>query len=226
MRQSRIARRDRSTGGAASLGRGSKRRARSHRGRARPPAAIAVGQDSTSRPYDVRVSIPVASPATVRLLVTSSQRDDLMKGRLPVQPPHPRALLTLLEGVALYSGEPLYVVISAGNHRDAWLGSEQWCEDLWPAESPLVRFDFAIPPPRRRRTLRGVGDFRDVRRQLSPAIGGSSARARRPSPTRILGARLPRGRARGEGGRGRTAPRGVRTRRTEAWEPTTRRGAA
>ena len=43
---------------------------------------------------------------------------------------------------------------------------------------------------------------------VSPAIGGSSARARRPSPTRILGARLPRGRARGEGGRGRTAPRG------------------
>ena len=112
-------------------------------------------------------------PTTIRIgsqhlkvLVTSSQGDGLMKGRLPVQPPHPRALVTLLEGVALYSGEPLYVVISAGNHRDAWLGSEQWCEDLWPAESPLVRFDFAIPPPRRRRTLRGVGDFRDVRRQL------------------------------------------------------------
>ena len=102
----------------------------------------------------------------LKLLVTSPEGDDLIKARLPIRPPHPRALLTLLEGIALFSGEPLYAVISAGEDRDAWLGSEQWCEDLWPAESSLVHFDFAIPPPRPRRTLRGVGDFRDVRRQL------------------------------------------------------------
>lgn len=102
----------------------------------------------------------------LKLLVVSPDGDDLIKARLPTQPPHPRALLTLLEGVALWSGEPLLAAISAGEHRDAWLGSEQWCEDLWPAESALVHFDFAMPPPRARRPLRGVGDFRDVRRQL------------------------------------------------------------
>jgi len=102
----------------------------------------------------------------LKLLVTSPEGDDLIKARLPIRPPHPRALLTLLEGIALFSGEPLYAVISAGEDRDAWLGSEQWCEDLWPAESSLVHFDFALPPPRARRRLRGVGDFRDVRRQL------------------------------------------------------------
>jgi hypothetical protein len=111
-------------------------------------------------------------PTTIRLdkelklLVTSPEGDDLLKARLALRPPHPRALLTLLEGVALWSGEPLYVVISAGEHRDDWLGCETWAEELWPTESPLVRFDFAIPPPRPRRTLRGVGDFRAVRRQL------------------------------------------------------------
>ena len=73
---------------------------------------------------------------------------------------------TYLAKIALFSGEPLYAVISAGSHQDAWLGSEQWCEDLWPTESPLVHFDFAIPAPRVRRRLRGVGDFRDVRREL------------------------------------------------------------
>lgn len=102
----------------------------------------------------------------LKLLVTSPQGDDQIKARLPLRPPHPRALLTLLEGVALFSGEPLYVVISAGESRDDWLGCEAWGDDLWPAESPLVHFDFAIPPPRARRTLRGVGDFRGVRRQL------------------------------------------------------------
>lgn len=101
----------------------------------------------------------------LKLLVTSPTGDDLIKARLPVPPAHPRGLLTLLEGVALWSGEPLYVVISAGEQLDARDGA-QWCEDLWPAESSLVTFDFATPPARARRPLRGVGDFRDVRRQL------------------------------------------------------------
>jgi hypothetical protein len=100
------------------------------------------------------------------LLVTNQEGDDLIKARLPRLPRHPRALLTLLEGVALWSGEPLYVVISAGNHRDDWLGCETWGDELWPTESPLVHFDVAIPPARARRPLRGVGDFRAARRQL------------------------------------------------------------
>ncbi len=102
----------------------------------------------------------------LKLLVTSPHGDDLLKARLPVRPPHPRALLTLLEGVALWSGEPVLAVISAGAHRDAWLGSEEWGDELWPTESQLVHFDYATPPTRARRTLAGVGDFREVRRDL------------------------------------------------------------
>src|SRR5271157_5531369 len=78
----------------------------------------------------------------LKLLVTSPEGEDLLKARLPVRPPHPRALLTLLEGVALWSGEPVLAVISAGAHRDAWLGSEEWGDDLWPTESQLVHFDY------------------------------------------------------------------------------------
>ena len=104
----------------------------------------------------------------LRLLVTSPEGDDLIKARLPLRPLHPRALLTMLEGIALFSGEPIDVATSAGSHHDDWLDSEQWCDDLWPAESPLVHFDFALPTPRARRLLRGVGDFRDVRRPLRP----------------------------------------------------------
>jgi len=104
--------------------------------------------------------------ADMKLLVTSPEGDDLIKARLPLRPPHPRALLTMLEGIALFSGEPICAVVSAGSHREDWLDTEQWCNDLWPAESPLVHFDFALPPPRARRRLRGVGDFREVRQQL------------------------------------------------------------
>jgi hypothetical protein len=44
----------------------------------------------------------------LKLLVTSPRGDHQIKAPLPLRPPHPRALLTLLEGVALFSGEPLY----------------------------------------------------------------------------------------------------------------------
>ena len=71
--------------------------------------------------------------------MTSPTGHDLLKARLPVRSRHPRALLTLLEGVALCSGEPLYAVISAGKYREDWLGSEQWGEELWPDESALVQ---------------------------------------------------------------------------------------
>lgn len=109
-------------------------------------------------------------PTTIRLhqdlwlLVTDPRGNDQIKARLPLRPRHPRALLTLLEGVALYSGEPLCAVISAGSRPEDRLGCEAWDDDLWPAESPLVRFDFVTPRPGPGRTLRGVGDFRAVRR--------------------------------------------------------------
>lgn len=102
----------------------------------------------------------------LKLLVTSPHGDDLLKARLPIRPPHPRALLTLLEGVALWSGESVRAVISAGAHRDDWLGSDTWGDALWPTESQLVHFDITTPPPRARRRLVGVGDFREVRRDL------------------------------------------------------------
>jgi len=115
---------------------------------ARWPTTIRIGED-------------------LKLLVANSDGSDLIKARLPLRPPHPRALLTLLEGVALFSGDPVSAVISASVGHDTWLSSEMWGQDLWPAESPLVHFDFAPPrPPARRHHISGVGDFRDARRQL------------------------------------------------------------
>jgi hypothetical protein len=97
----------------------------------------------------------------LKLRVTSPHGEDLLRARLPVLTSHPRALLTLLEGVALWSGEPLHAAISASAQRDDWLCSEEWGDESWPPESPLVHFDFAIPP----RVLR-AGDPREVLRCL------------------------------------------------------------
>ena len=98
------------------------------------------------------------------LLLVTSEMGDVLKARLPMSPFHPRALLTLLEGLSLWSGQPLTVAVSAGAHSD-WLGSGLFGDDFIPAESQLVRFQIGRLGCRGRR-LRGVADFRSLRRSL------------------------------------------------------------
>lgn len=98
----------------------------------------------------------------VRLLVVDEARRDLLKAALPLGPGHPRALLTLLEGVALYGGHPLCVAIVADDRCPSFLGADLFGNDLWPVESPLVRFEVAARG--RPKRLRGLGDFRELRR--------------------------------------------------------------
>jgi hypothetical protein len=75
-----------------------------------------------------------------RLLVTESSRD-LLKARLDLSPRHPRALLTLLEGLSLWSGEPLRVALSVDESCPAGLEPTLLGDGLWPAESALVQFE-------------------------------------------------------------------------------------
>jgi hypothetical protein len=94
-------------------------------------------------------------------LLLTDPNGDLLKARMDITPCHPRALLTLLEGLSLWSGQPLYVALCVDDNCRQWpvslLGDE-----LWPTETQLVRFDI-VPPARRRTKLSGVGDFRQLR---------------------------------------------------------------
>jgi hypothetical protein len=101
----------------------------------------------------------------VRVLVSDPQRGDLLKARLPPGAQHPRALLTLLEGVALWRGQPLQVVVfaaSAEDGRPCFCDSGLFGDELWPAESQLVRYEVGSRD-RRPRRLVGLGDFRSLR---------------------------------------------------------------
>ena len=57
----------------------------------------------------------------IRLRVRSPLGDELLHGLLPLEPDHPRALLALVEGLALWVGQPLRVVISADDSADPML---------------------------------------------------------------------------------------------------------
>jgi len=86
---------------------------------------------------------------------------DLLKASLPLPARHPRAMLTLIESLALWSGERIAAVISATDRSEP---SVQWLDESWPDESALVRFDFVANRERPHRRIHGVGDFRDLRR--------------------------------------------------------------
>lgn len=103
------------------------------------------------------------SRGRLRLLLTDPEGSEILKAALPPFPQHPRALLTLLESVSLWVGSPLTAAISAAPPVDRHCAEALFGDGLFPIDSALVRFDL-LPPPRRRRTLTGVGDFRELRR--------------------------------------------------------------
>lgn len=103
------------------------------------------------------------TPESLSLLMTDRCGNDLMKARLPTSPHHPRALLTTLEGLALWSGAPIRAVINVVASCPRSLVSSCFGDDLLETHSALVELDFAVPVPRRRQRLRGMGSFGDVR---------------------------------------------------------------
>jgi hypothetical protein len=100
-------------------------------------------------------------PRQVKVLVTD-WRGDVLRARLGRPACHPRALLTLLEGIALWSGARLSVALRVAPEADeGWIGEPDgsW---LWPEDSALVQFRFA--ESHRLSRLRGLGSFRDLLR--------------------------------------------------------------
>jgi hypothetical protein len=98
-------------------------------------------------------------------MLLSGPDGDLLKARLDTRPCHPRALLTLLEGLSLWSGDPLSVVLTVDERCQGLLPSTLFGDELWPGESALVRFEIASRVHRPVR-LTGLGDFRRERRAV------------------------------------------------------------
>jgi hypothetical protein len=93
--------------------------------------------------------------------VRGESGDEYLRARLPLRMEHPRALLTLLEGLALWSGtSPLSAAVSAAASARDSFACDLFGPDLWPVGSPLVRMLWV--DPERRRRLRGMGNFREA----------------------------------------------------------------
>ncbi|MFN8625804.1 MAG: hypothetical protein U0587_07475 [Candidatus Binatia bacterium] len=89
---------------------------------------------------------------TIWVWVSGASGRDVLRAALPRTPKHPRALLTMLEGLALCSGAPLSVVIGVDHPVCDSLGLGRCgAEESWPEQSALVSFFIRQParPPRR-----------------------------------------------------------------------------
>jgi hypothetical protein len=113
-----------------------------------------------NRSFKVMIEI---APKVVRVLVTEPE-GDVLKAEFRSYPKHTRALLLILEGLALWSGRKLCVAIHAEQPVDHSLGLGAFGGEEWPEESALIEFDFVQTERRRRRKISGVGDFRTLGR--------------------------------------------------------------
>lgn len=114
-------------------------------------------------------TIMLVEPLALKLLVKDAQGQDLLKAQLPLPPAHPRAVVTLLEGLALWSRPPLSTVIAVDDAVTPGQGDAIFGEALWPDFGPLVQLDL-IDPERGTERLTGVGDFGPLRRLLQRGV--------------------------------------------------------
>jgi len=102
-------------------------------------------------------------PNAVRLLMTDEDKHEILKARLPLRPTHPRAATTLLEGLSLWAGSPLTAAVRADGRSGPTYAEWLFGPDRWPEESALAHFSVLGNHQNRRRTIPGVGDFRQIR---------------------------------------------------------------
>jgi hypothetical protein len=103
-----------------------------------------------------------------RVIAMQGASDTILKARLRRDPPHPRALSTLLEAVALWQGTPVRAALAADDEQISY--GSCLCHNAFPdAETtPLYSVDWvpAAGQRRRRTGIAGMGEFRDLERLL------------------------------------------------------------
>ena len=104
--------------------------------------------------------VMLSMPRNNAMLLVTSASGDVLKARLPLPARHPRAAVTLLEGLSMWSGSPVCAVISAGRRSHPLCGAAVFGPDAWPTESPLV--SWVVADDARHARITGVGDFREL----------------------------------------------------------------
>ena len=93
---------------------------------------------------------PAQAKPRIDLDVRDHEQIAIVQAHFPGHPDHPRALLTMLEGLALWQGTTLDVAISADAPVCDSLGLGVFGGERWPADSALVHFGWCSEADQRR----------------------------------------------------------------------------
>jgi hypothetical protein len=101
---------------------------------------------------------------SLRMLFTDNGREVLQAILGPPSQAHPKAVSTLLEGLSLWYQDPLSVVVCA-EPRDTGSALSTLFDELgFGIRNLYYDVGVAVLPERPRRSLKGLGDFQDLRR--------------------------------------------------------------
>jgi hypothetical protein len=106
------------------------------------------------------------SAVTTRVIAMAGPQNTILKAQLAAEPKHPRALRTLLEAVALWQGQPVRAALCAdaqGVSFDSNLYREAFLDDGG-ALYTVAWVHGEAARRRRRSSIQGLGDFRDLER--------------------------------------------------------------
>ena len=109
-----------------------------------------------------------------RLSLSVPQVGTALRARLPPLPSEPRALLSLLEAVAAWYGQPLCAALDA-DASDVQRSPQKWARLLGDLDGERVRVEWvgrAASPDRRDRFLGAVGEARGGKRLVTFAATG------------------------------------------------------
>lgn len=112
------------------------------------------------------------SASSTRVLAMRGPTEAILKAHLSLRPSSPRAVVSLLEALALWEGRPVraaLVVDDASTHGSTSLYHDTFA--VFGDETPLYRLEW-VPRAavRRRDGIRGMGDFGDLERLLARAV--------------------------------------------------------
>lgn len=103
-----------------------------------------------------------------RIIATSGINQTLLKANLATRANHPRALPTLLEALALWQGTKVHAALVADERANT--SGTNLFTDCFDVVEPTPLFEFAIVaglgPQGRPERIRGMGNFRDLRKVL------------------------------------------------------------
>jgi hypothetical protein len=112
-------------------------------------------------------------PKSTRILAKRGPTETILKAHLSMQPSSPRAVVALLETLALWEGTPVRAALVVDEASTC--SSSTLLRDTFSVigdQTPLYSLEW-VPRQAHRRTrdeLRGMGDFMDLERLLARAV--------------------------------------------------------